>query len=110
MILNSGGYLIAVIDLKTHTGWIRDKDPLNIYRYSGWYYNTFKFTGSPNRLRSFEYVELIRKNSWFDVIIEPLQTLDLGYVEKVKPYLNSEFRNFQVGELSILSIMLFAKR
>lgn len=87
-VLNSGGCLIALIDLKTHTRWIRDKDPLNIYRYSDWYWNAFKFKGSPNRLRSFEYVELIRKNGYSDVIIEPMKAIDEEKVKRIKPALS----------------------
>ncbi|MFH1642937.1 MAG: methyltransferase domain-containing protein [Nanoarchaeota archaeon] len=109
-ILNNGGCLIALIDLKTHTGWIRDKDPLNIYRYSDWYWNTFKFKGSPNRLRSFEYVELIRKNDWSDVKIEPMKTLDVDKVKRIKPSLSKRFRDLEINELSFLSVMFLAKR
>ncbi|HEX3048542.1 MAG TPA: methyltransferase domain-containing protein, partial [Bacillota bacterium] len=50
-IVKPGTILIAEVDLKTHTSWIRDLDPLNIYRYSDFIYNLFKFRGSPNRLR-----------------------------------------------------------
>lgn len=110
MILKSGGCLVAEIDLKTHTGWIRDRDPLNIYRYSDWYWNIFRFKGSPNRLRSFDYIELIRNNLWSDVKIEPKRTLDARYVDKVKPSLSRKFRNLETRELSFLSVMLLAKR
>lgn len=110
IVLKKGGCLIALIDLKTHTGWIRDKDPLNIYRYSDCYYNIFKFKGSPNRLRSFEYVELIRKNGWSYVIIEPMKTMEESKVKIIKPYLNKRFRNLETNELSFLSVMLLAKR
>ena len=109
-VLNKGGSLIAGIDLKTHTGWIRDKDPLNIYRYSDRYYNTFRFQGSPNRLRSFEYAELIRKNGWSDVIIKPMKALDANEVKRTKPSLSKRFRYFETNELSFLSVMLLAKR
>jgi len=109
-VLKAEGSLIALIDLKTHTRWIRDRDPLNIYRYSDWYYNTFKFKGSPNRLRSFEYVELILKNRWSDVKVEHIRTLDSEYVEKIKPSLSRRFRDLATNELSFLCVMLLGKR
>lgn len=109
-ILNKGGYLIAEIDLKTHTGWIRDRDPLNIYRYSDWYWNLLKFKGSPNRRRSCEYVDMIKKNGWQDVKITPLKTLDIEYVKNVKARLSKKFRNLDSEELSFLSVILMAHR
>ncbi len=39
--------LVLDIDLQTHSRWIREKDPNNIYRYSEMLYNKFKFRGSP---------------------------------------------------------------
>jgi len=52
-VVKKGGFLIAEVDLKTHTRWIRDIDPLNIYRYSDFIYNLLRFPGSPNRVRPF---------------------------------------------------------
>ncbi len=109
-VLRNGGCLIAEVDLQTHTSCIRDRDPLNIYRYPNWYWNAFKFKGSPNRLRSFEYADLIRKNGWSDVKIEPKETLDIERVSGIKPSLSKRFRNLETNELSYLSIMLLAKR
>lgn len=108
--MNSDGCLIAEIDLKTHKGLIRDIDPLNIYRYSDWYYNTFKFRGSPNRLRSFGYGELILKNHWSDAKVEQERTLNTEYVEKIKPSFNKKVRNIATIEMSFLSVMVLAKR
>ncbi|MCK4627201.1 MAG: methyltransferase domain-containing protein, partial [Phycisphaerae bacterium] len=46
-----GAVFLAVIDLQTHTRWLRERDPLNIYRYSDSYYRLCRYTGQPNRLR-----------------------------------------------------------
>ena len=61
-------------------------------------------------MRSFEYAELIRKNSWSDVIIEPIKVLDMDEVEKTKPSLSKRFSNLENKELSFLGVMLLAKR
>lgn len=109
-VVNQGGYLITVIDLKTHTGWIRDRDPLNIYRYSDFFWNLFKFKGSPNRIRAFEYKNMLEKNEWLDIKIEPLTILEEGYLKKVKLSLNTKFRNMDSSEMKMLTIMLMARK
>ena len=48
-------HLVAEIDLQTHTRWIRNVDPLNIYRYSGQLYGSFRFSdgdGAPARVHA----------------------------------------------------------
>lgn len=109
-VLKEGGYLITVIDLKTHTGWIRDRDPLNIYRYSDFFWDLFKFKGSPNRIRAFEYKNMLGKNGWFDIRTEPLAILEEEYLEKVKLSLNKKFRNMDSSEMKVLTIVFMAKK
>ncbi|MBN1308394.1 MAG: methyltransferase domain-containing protein [Chitinispirillaceae bacterium] len=58
-VCKTGAILVVEIDLKTHSRWIRDKDPNNIYRYQDWLYNIFRFRGIPNRIRPFEYKEAL---------------------------------------------------
>jgi len=106
----SGGILISLIDFRTHTSWIRDKDPLNIYRYSDFFWNVFKFKGSPNKIRAYEYKELLEKNGWHNIQIEPLVVLNDEYLEKVKPSLNKKFKNLDSSEMRMLGIMLMATK
>ncbi len=54
-IARPGCKLVSMIDLKTHTRWISDKDPLNIYRYGDLISSLLKFRGTPNRVRPHEY-------------------------------------------------------
>jgi len=54
-VVRPGGRLCVFIDLKTHSRWIRDKDPTNIYRYPRWLYRLFYFPGQPNRVRPAQY-------------------------------------------------------
>lgn len=109
-IIKAGGILISTIDLQTHTRWIRDRDPLNIYRYNDFLWNLFKVKGSPNRVRSFEYKDLLEKNGWYDIQIEPLQVLDEECLQKVRAALNNKFRNLDASELRMLSIIVMAKK
>ncbi|HEX3047124.1 MAG TPA: hypothetical protein VHY08_20390, partial [Bacillota bacterium] len=104
-----GTILIAEVDLKTHTSWIRDLDPLNIYRYSDFIYNLFKFRGSPNRLRPFEYEEILKKNGWTDIQIIPSNKLEKEYMLKVKDNLNRRFRE-PINQMDYLSIILCATK
>ena len=109
-IIKEDGVLVTEIDLKTHTRWIRDRDPLNIYRYSEFFYNMFKFKGSPNRIRIFEYSELLAKNGFSNVQIDPLSVLEDEYLDKVKQSLNKKFSELDNSEIKVLGIMLMAKK
>lgn len=77
-VCRPGAVLVAEIDLKTHSRWIRDKDPNNIYRYPEWLYGLFRFRGSPNRVRPFRYREAFERLGWTDVSITPRTTLPDG--------------------------------
>ena len=109
-VVREGSILVTEIDLKTHSRWIRDKDPLNIYRYNDLFWNLFRFKGSPNRVRTFEYRKLLEENGWFDIQVIPMNILEDKYVSKVKPTLYKRFRNINHSEVKMLSIMLMAKK
>jgi len=109
-VVKQGGVLVTLIDLKTHTFWIRDRDPLNIYRYSNWFWNTFRFKGSLNRVRTMEYKQLLENNGWFYINIEPLAVVEESYLEKIKPTLNKKFRDMTSSEMKILGVMIMARK
>lgn len=104
-----GAVLIAEIDLSTHTRWLRDVDPLNIYRYSDFIYNLFRFAGSPNRVRPGEYVKILRELGWENVQVKPLVRVDDQYLAGVMPRLARRFRDAS-AEIEFLSVMLCATR
>mgnify|MGYP001394836099 CR=1 FL=1 len=108
-VVRSGAILIAEIDLKTHTKWIRDADPLNIFRYSDAIYNMLKFRGAPNRVRPFEYKKLLEDNGWHNVMIIPLTVLDDVYLLSVLPGLNRRFQQKE-NQMQCLSIMICATK
>ncbi|NNE08008.1 MAG: hypothetical protein HKN20_05540, partial [Gemmatimonadetes bacterium] len=87
-----GARFIAEIDLKTHTRWIRDVDPLNIYRYPDWYYDLWKFSGSPNRRRPGDYVKALRENGWVDIGVAASESVPQSYAASAGPKMARRFR------------------
>jgi SAM-dependent methyltransferase len=73
-VCRPGAVIVAEIDLQTHSRWIRDKDPNNIYRYGDGLYNAFWFRGIPNRVRPYRYQQAFERNGWSNVTIAPLTT------------------------------------
>lgn len=105
------GQAVAVItvDLQTHSRWIRDKDPNNIYRYPEWLYRAFHFKGTPNRIRPYQYKKLFEQSGWKDVCVRTLSTLDSRRVAREMPYLAAAFRNDK-AEMHALSLLIYARR
>lgn len=107
-VVKKDGYILSVIDFQTHTRWIREKDPLNIYRYSDKLYNFLSFQGSPNRLGSYEYISFLKKFGWGDIKFLPIKKLSQLEVGITKPYLYGRFNS--CSDIDILSGVLFAKK
>ena len=96
-VVKPGAVLIAEVDLRTHTRWIRDVDPLNIYRYADPFYEALKFRGSPNRLRPFEYQQILETNGWTNIQILPVSILNQDYAQKTQDRLAGRFREKRSG-------------
>ena len=109
-VVRTGGVLVTEIDLCTHTRWIKDQDPLNIYRYSDGFWNLCRFNGSPNRVRGWQYKSYLETNGWNTIEIRPLRVLDAQYVRRVQPSLCPQFRSMQPDDIEQLSIMLLARK
>lgn len=102
-----GAILVAEIDLRTHSRWIRDKDQNNIYRYPCFVYNTFWFRGIPNRIRPFQYKEALERLGWTEVSITPLTKLndhDSRYSSMNKNFTDNK------NQMDYLTIMLCARK
>lgn len=105
----TGTIFLGEIDLQTHTRWIREHDPLNIYRFADSFYNLCHFSGSPNRLRPYEYKKILRNAGWKNVQIIPLKKIEPRYLTLVNPELNTKFQQAQ-NEMDILSCIIIATK
>ena len=75
-VTRPGAVIAAVVDLQTHSRWIREVDPNNIYRYSPGLYRLFRFHGIPNRVRPHEYQAAFEQNGWRNIQLQPLNQFD----------------------------------
>lgn len=107
--VKSGGVLIAEVDTMTHTGVLRGRDPLNIYRYSNFLYRLAQFSGIPNRLRPAHYKSLLEQNGWYNVEVIPLQTMAKEDVECIRPQLAKPFQR-EGTQMHILTFLLRATK
>lgn len=102
-VVKPGGKIAAVIDLQTHSRWIREKDPNNIYRYPRWFYRLFYSPGQPNRVRPAEYRRCFEQAGWRDVSVRTSTRFD--------PSGRSVHKDFRDCEsLDACSIVLCATR
>jgi hypothetical protein len=106
-VCKSDAILVAEIDLKAHSRWIRDKDPNNIYRYPNYLYSIFAFPGIPNRVRPFQYADILGRYGWTDISITPIKKLP-AHRSKLSG-INSTYADSK-NQMDYLSIMLFAKK
>lgn len=103
-VANPSTKLVVEIDMQTHSRWIREVDPNNIYRYPKWLYDLFRFPGQPNRWRPDDYVMEFERNGWGDIRLWPENQLDdRKHSRRVHPA-------FQREKLEWLSFVLCASR
>ena len=107
VVCKPGAILVAEIDLKTHSRWIRDKDPNNIYRYPRYAYNTFWYRGIPNRVRPFQYKKAFERFGWTNIAITPL--LKLVDHHRSCSGMNKAFADSN-NQMDYLAIMLYARK
>ena len=108
-ITNPGAIIIALVDLKTHSRWIRDKDPNNIYRYPKWIYSLLSSRGTPNRIRPYQYKEALKKSGWTNIAIKPSTTLQSCKNKSYTTNLNKEFTGYK-NQMNYLGIWICAKK
>jgi SAM-dependent methyltransferase len=105
-VCKPGATLVAEIDLKTHSRWICDKDPNNIYRYSNCVYNAFWFRGIPNRIRPYQYKEAFELAGWTDISITPL--IKLNDHDSSSSGMNKAFTD-KKNQMDYLTFMICAR-
>ncbi|MCP4976127.1 MAG: class I SAM-dependent methyltransferase [Maribacter sp.] len=108
-IAKSGAKFIALIDLKTHTRYLKTKDPLNIYRYNDFIFKPLRFKGSPNRMRPYEYENALKSHGWKDIKIYPRLQLNMDYLPKVSHTLNKKFRD-DSNQMHYLTVVICATK
>jgi SAM-dependent methyltransferase len=102
-----GAVMVAEIDLKTHSRWIRDRDPNNIYRFHPSIFGAFWFRGIPNRVRPYEYRNAFERNGWGNIQMRPLATT--GDPTSAGRGLSGRFRS-GINQMEQLSIMFCATK
>jgi hypothetical protein len=108
--IQKGGSLFFHVDMKTHSRWINVRDPLNIYRYSDTFWRLFRFSGSPNRVRSEQYRKSLENNEWKNIAFEPRTIMEKEYVKKVINSLDKNYRKMGISEMHILSFVVMATK
>lgn len=106
-VCRPGAIVVAEIDLQTHSRWIRDKDPNNIYRYPDCLYDLFWFRGIPNRVRPFQYKETFERHGWTGVSITPLVKLKDRHGSCLG--MNRRFAD-EKNQMGHLTVMLCARK
>jgi len=104
-----GALFVVAIDLQTHSRWIREKDPNNIYRYPEWLYRLLTQQSSPNRIRPYQYKEALEKYGWGNIVINPGLVLPEDKYQFVKEYLNKNFRD-SINQMDYLSVWMYATK
>ncbi|HLN74040.1 MAG TPA: methyltransferase domain-containing protein [Prolixibacteraceae bacterium] len=108
-VANPGAIIMGLVDLKTHSRWIRDKDPNNIYRYSERIYRLFSSSGTPNRFRPYQYKLAFEKYGWKNILIIPGRILEEVKLNFIKKHLDRKFREDK-NQMDYLEMWLYATK
>ncbi len=74
-VARRGCISLHIVDFQTHSRWIRERDPNNIYRFPAWLYRLLSFPGQPNRKRPVDYRRAFEANGWGDVRVLPAKSI-----------------------------------
>ncbi|MDH6354299.1 SAM-dependent methyltransferase [Dysgonomonas sp. PH5-45] len=91
-VVGPGGKFIILVDLQTHSRWIREKDPNNIYRYPQWLYSLLSTQSTPNRTRPYKYEEALSEFGWENISVYSNNILGEEMFSSMKRYLNKDFK------------------
>lgn len=100
---------IVSVDLQTHSRWIRQHDPNNIYRYPEWLYKLLIMRSSPNRVRPYVYQEALERNGWKEIKIIAESILNEDKFTFVKKHLNKQYIE-EKNQMNYLSIFICATK
>ena len=103
-VVRPGGVALIGVDLQTHSRWIRERDPNNIYRYPESLYRLFSFPGQPNRLRPQAYRTFFERHGWQDVTLTPHECVPPALAATLAPPFCHD------AQADWLSFTLFARK
>jgi len=106
-VVRDGAVLCAEIDLMTHSRWIREADPNNIYRFPRPLYRLLNYSGIPNRVRPETWERLMAELGWQDIRIIPRLRLDST---KLSHSLRGLSRSVGDSDMSVLTCILLARK
>ncbi|MEM8503033.1 MAG: methyltransferase domain-containing protein [Cyanobacteria bacterium P01_D01_bin.1] len=108
-VCKPGASLVVEIDLKTHSRWIRSRDPNNIYRYPDFIYDAFYFRGIPNRMRPYQYVSAFERCGWQDIELIPISKIEQSSDRASYSGMNRQFLD-ERNQMDYLSIIICAQK
>jgi SAM-dependent methyltransferase len=91
--LRPGSWIVSLVDMKTHTRYLRDEDPMNILRYGDWTYRLLGYPGAPNRLRLGDYLDSLERAGFSSITWENDEIVDDDYLRSISPHLNRRYRD-----------------
>lgn len=106
-VCKSGAIVILDIDLQTHSRWIREKDPNNIYRFPELLYRAFWFRGIPNRKRPYQYRMALERHGWADITVTPLKTTNSD--QSSYSGMQKQFCD-QLNQMDCLTVLVCARK
>lgn len=95
------------VDFSTHSRWLRDSDPNNIYRYPDWLYWSLPFPGKPNRVRPDALMRLFESEGWRDIELHPVRVAPPEYCRTAR--MAPAFRRPE-ARMDVLSGVILARR
>lgn len=95
------------VDFSTHSRWLRETDPNNIYRYPDWLYWSLPFPGKPNRVRPDTLMQMFESEGWRDIEFHPVRVAPPEYCEGAR--LAPAFRRPE-ARMEVLSGIIMARR
>ncbi len=108
-VATPGARFIGLVDLQTHSRWIRQKDPNNIYRYPKWLYRILSFRSTPNRVRPHQYRQALEEFGWTDIQVKPHLQLEEDRLASVKSHLHKQFVG-EKNQMEYLSAWIYATK
>jgi hypothetical protein len=104
-----GALFMAMIDFQTHSRFVREKDPNNIYRFPSTIYRALHFPGQPNRWRPKDYARSLMQGGWINTSVRSVGITPQDYSAWADEGLAAEFRADDC-DMRILTGIIVAER